>query len=282
MAHCNFSEQPQMRLELPKSGKIQQGALFNCVQVPGYEGCACHGLILTSRCDLEHGKYSVINYLPVVRFSDWANREMCYLLARRIHKSVQGAINKVLSDKRVTKYVLGTFPLQDIIERETSGKDRENLLVRLGQLCAIEAVLHLEGRLTSRGSELCQIDGKQSDTLIKELIQGKLPEYYFLNAVDINESTPDGYVVLLRSMRILNTEHASKIASGLEKESAQSEPGLMSILTFAHDPICMITGVLRSPDIEHLAQFFASLFIKIGLEDHEDHTVEYHQNIVKR
>ena len=55
-----------MRLEHPKSGKLQQGALFNCVLVSGYEGCPCHGLVLTARCDLEHGKYSVINYLPVV------------------------------------------------------------------------------------------------------------------------------------------------------------------------------------------------------------------------
>jgi len=270
-----------MRLEHPKSGRIQQGALFNCVLVPGYEGCPCHGLILTARCDLEHGKYSVVNYLPVVRFSDWAKREMCYLLARRIHKSVQVSINKALSDKKVTKSVLSTFPLRDIIEKETSGNDRDHLLTKLAQLQVIEAVISSGGRHPSQSRELIQIDGKQCDTLTKELIQGKLSEYYFLDAVDINERSADGYVVLLRSMRMLSTEYAFKIVAGLEQEIGQSDAGLMSILTFAHEPLCMTTGVLRSPDIEHLAQCFANLFVRIGLEDHEDQTIEHHQNIAK-
>jgi hypothetical protein len=206
---------------------------------------------------------------------------MCYLLARRIHKSVQGSINKALTDKKVTKYLLETFPLRDIIEKETRGKDRDNLLAKLMQLQVIESVISLGGRHTSQSSELIQIDGKQCDTLIKELIQGKLSEYYFLDTVDIHEHFAEGYVVLLRNMRTLNSEYASKIVSGLERESAQSDAGLMSVLTYAHEPICMITGVLRSPDIEHLAQYFANLFVRIGLEDHDDQTIEQHQNIAK-
>jgi hypothetical protein len=145
----------------------------------------------------------------------------------------------------------------------------------------IEAVTSLGGRHTSQSSDHIQIEGKQCDTLVKELIQGKLSEYYFLDAVDINEHSADGYVVLLRSMRMLSTEYASKIVAGLEQQSAQSDPGLMSILTFAHEPICMMTGVLRSPDIEHLAQYSANLFVRIGLEDHEDQTIEHHQNTAK-
>jgi hypothetical protein len=270
-----------MRLEHPKSGTIQQGALFNCVLVPGYDDCPCHGLILTARCDLEHGKYSVINYLPVVRFSDWTRREMCYLLARRIHKSVQSSIIKALGDKKVTKYVLSVFPLRDIIQKETSGKDRESLLVKLAQLEVIESVMSLEGRHTLRSSELIRIDGKQCDLLIRELIQGKLAEYYFLDAVDIHDRPLEGHVVLLRQMRMLSSEFASKIVVGLAQEQVGSDAGLMSIVTFAHEPICMVTGVIRSPDIEHLAQHFASLFVRIGLEDHEDQAIEHHQKIAK-
>lgn len=270
-----------MRLEHPKSGKVQQGALFNCVLVPGYEGCPCHGLILTARCDLEHGKYSVINYLPVVRFSDWATREMCYLLARRIHKSVQGALNKVLRDKKVTDYVLDTFPLRDIIEKVTSGKEQDQLVGKLSQLQVIESVISLGGRHTSQSGQLIQIDGKQCDAIIRELIQGKLPEYYFLDAVDIHDNSSEGYVVLLRNMRILSNEYAARIVNGLDLETARSDAGLISALTYECEPICMITGVLRSPDIEHLAQCFANLFVRIGLEDHDDQTVERHQIVVK-
>jgi hypothetical protein len=276
-----YQRGPRMRLESPKSGKIQQGALFNCALVPGYEDCPCHGLILTARCDLEHGKYSVINYLPVVRFSDWAKREMCYLLARRSNKSLFAAIRTALTNKKVTEYVLGTFPLRDIIEKETSGKEQRLLLEKLAQLQMTEAVISLGGRQFHRSSELIEIEGKQCDALIKELIQGKLSEYYFLDAVDVTERSASGYVVLLRNMRMMSSGHASTIVLGLERECAELDTALMSILTFTHEPICMLTGVLRSPDIEHLAQYFANLFVKIGLEDYEDQTVTYHQNMAK-
>lgn len=270
-----------MRLEHPQAGKIQQGALFNCALVPGYEGCPCHGLVLTARCDLEHGKHSVINYLPVVRFSDWATREMCYLLAKRLQKSVEGQINKTLSDRKVTPYVLSTFPLRGIVERATSGKERVNLLAKLEQNKLIEAVLSLRGRRSLHCHDLICVDGKQADTLIRELIQGKLPEYYFLDAVDIYDGSSEGHVVILRHMQTLSAEHASRIVAGLERENARSDESLTSVLTFDHEPICMVTGVLRSPDIEHLAQYFANLFVRIGLEDHDDETVERHQNLAK-
>lgn len=270
-----------MRLEHPKSGTIQQGALFNCALVPGYEECQCHGLILTARCDLEHGKYSVVNYLPVVRFSDWVNREMCYLLARRIHKSIHSYINKALRDKQVTAYVLDTFPLTDIIKKVANGKEQDTLLAKVSQLRVIEAVIELAGGRTSQCAELVTIDSKQCDTLIKELIQGKLPEYYFLNAVDVNDRTTEGYVVLLRNMRTLSTDHACRIAAGIEFDMEQPDPGLMSVLTATHDPACMITGVLRSPDIEHLAQYYANLFVRIGLEDQQEQIIEQHQTLAK-
>lgn len=271
-----------MRLDHPQSGKIEQGALFNCLNVPGYEGCPCHGLILTSRCDLEHKKYSVINYLSVVRFIDWAKREMCYLLARRIHKSLQGSIIKALTDNKVTEFEIDTFPLPDIINKSFQGRDREILLKKLENLRLIETVISLGGGYTPQSRELTDIDGKQCDALVRELIQGKLSEYYFLDAVDINNSSADGYVVLLRRMRLLDPEYASAIVAGLEQGRAQSDPGLATLLSFAHEPICMMTGVLRSPDIEHLAQSFANLFVRIGLEDYDDHTIEHHQKSAKR
>ena len=89
-------------------------------------------------------------------------------------------------------------------------------------------------------------------------------------------------MVLLRSMAgMLNIEQASQITAGLEQDGVRSDPELQSVLTFAHEPICMITGVLRSPDIEHLAQCFATLFVRIGLVDHQDQTIEQHEIIAR-
>jgi hypothetical protein len=73
-------------------------------------------------------------------------------------------------------------------------------------------------------------------------------------------------------MQILSCETMRSIVSGLEDTQASTDPAIRTALTFDHAPICMITGVLRSPDIEHLAQQFANLFVRIGLEDHEEMT----------
>jgi hypothetical protein len=270
-----------MRLEHPKSGKIEQGALFNCAFVPGYEDCPCHGIVVTARCDIEHEKYSVINYLPVVSFVDWSKRDMCYLLAKRMHKSVRSFIYSALSQKKVSKYIQDTFPVRDIILKETNGKEQNSLLAKLAHLELIETVMSLGGRFAAQRNDLIQVDSKQCETLIRELIQGKLAEYYFLDAADIYDRSPHGHVVLLRNMQMLNCDIMNAIVAGLKCEQATADASLRSTLTFDHEPICMITGVLRTPDIEHLAQQFANLFVRIGLEDHEQQTIEHHQKLAK-
>jgi hypothetical protein len=270
-----------MRLVHPKSGKIQQGALFNCAFVPGYEECPCHGIVLTARCDLEHEKYSVINYLPVVRFADWSKRELCYLLAKRMHKSVQAFISNALNQKHVSQYIQDTFPVRDIILKETKGKEQTSLLGKLAHLELIDTVMSLGGRFAAQSNDLIQVDNKQCDTLIRELIEGKLAEYYFLDAADIYDRSPHGHVVLLRNMQMMSRDIMHAVVDGLKDERGGADAALISTLTFAHDPICMITGVLRTPDIEHLAQQFANLFVRIGLEDHEQQTIEQYQRLAK-
>ena len=270
-----------MRLEHPRSGKIQQGAFFNCALVSGYEGCPCHGIVLTARCDLEHDKHTIINYLPIVRFTDWSHRDMCYALAKRIHKSVYSSITSALDRQKVSRYIQDTFPLRDIILKETTGKQQESLLERLGHLEVIERIVALGGRFSSYRDALVSIDQKAGDAIVKDLIQGRLAEYYFIGSVDVNEGSKSGYVVLLRRMQTLSCDIMRSIVAGLEDHQARMDSSVASALTFDHAPICMITGVLRSPDVEHLAQQFANQFVRIGLEDHEDVTITYHQQLVR-
>jgi hypothetical protein len=270
-----------MRLEHPQAGKVQQGAIFNCATVRGYERCPCYGIVLTARCDLAHAKYDVVNYLPVVRFSDWTTRDMCYILAKRMRKSVATSIAKALGQKKVSQYVLDTFPMRDIILKVTSGKEREQLLLKLDRLELIDNVSSCGGRLAPRGKELIAADASLCDGVVKELIQNKLTEYYFLDSVDVVAPSFDGYVVLLRHMRTLSPDIMNRIVKGLSEEDAAFDARVTQSLSFTSDPICMITGVLRSPDIEHLAQYFASVFVRIGLEDYEEDAVTHHQALAK-
>jgi hypothetical protein len=270
-----------MRLEHPKAVKIQQGAVLNCVVVPGYDNCNCYGIVMTARCDLEHEKHTVINYLPVVRFADWVHRGMSYLLAKRLRGSLASVIEKALTNKGVSTLVRNTFPLRDILAKETKGKDQKTLLQKCDQLDLVDTIVSLGGAFYPHTTALMQIESKQCDNIVGDLVQHKLGEYYFLDAADIYDTSAEGYVVLLRHMRTMSCRLSLRIVEGLSAEEAKTDPEAVSQLCFSHDPICMITGVLRSPDIEHLAQQFANLFVRIGLEDYADTIVEHHAIMAK-
>jgi len=264
------------RLDHPKSGHLQQGAIFNCVHVPRYESCCCCGIILTARCDLEHGKFVVVNFLPIVRFTDWAKRELCAILAKRARAEVLGSIQKQLSQKMVTKEILETFPLADIVRRATTAREQIDLLSKCNDLEMFDRVISLEGSYCGETSEFFTLTSKQCQLVTRDLIKQNLSEFYFLNAVDVYDSSLEGYVVLMRRVQSMDPAFAQKITIGIEKGSILATEGVGHNLTFEHEPLCMITGVLRSPDIEHIMQQFSNLFTRIGLDDQTEETIKHH------
>ncbi len=270
-----------MRLDHPQAGKLQQGAIFNCAAISGYENCKCSGVVMTARCDLEHGKQSVINYLPVVPFSAWAQRSLSAILARRLRNEIDKDITNQLTKKGITDTLRATFPLRDIISHETTGAEKKGLLEKLDQLQVVDQELVLAGNFSPNARRIFNLAGKRCDRLIDELIQQKLGEFYFLDAVDLYERDGEGNVVLLRQMCSMDCLVADRIVVGLQPEESADLPDINRNLTFAHEPICMVTGVLRSPDIEHLTQQYSKLFSRIGLEDHQKSTFDQHYAILK-
>jgi hypothetical protein len=269
------------RLEHPEANKIQQGAIFNCVVVPDYDNCKCSGIVLTARCDLEHNKHTVVNYLPVVEFKDWARRSLCSILAARMRHELQEAINAALVKKGVSTQIRETFPLVDVIQRETKGAEQAALLEKCEQLQLVSSVTPRSSSLCKEAKEILSIAGKKCDKVIEELIQHKLGEFYFLQATDVYSSSPEGYVVLLRNMRTMDCGLTERILAGTTSAEAQGFPEWQTHLTFALESICMVTGVLRSPDIEHLTQQFANLFVRVGLEDHTQSAIAEHIRMAK-
>jgi hypothetical protein len=270
-----------MRLDHPISQKVQQGAVFNCLRVPDYDNCACYGIVLTARCDLEHAKSSVINFLPIVRFSDWIRREMCYILAKRLYVDVKQSIDALLDKNQVSNAVRTTFPLRDIIGKQKNAKDQTTLLQKCDQLELISAALASGGAYFPESKSLASINIKVTDIVIRELITQKLAEYYFLDATDYGTKQGEGFVALLRNMQTMPIALMKQISDGIEQTGPDVASPRETVLTFAHETICMITGVLRSPDIEHLAQQFSNLFVRIGLDDHDDTTFQQHMQIAK-
>lgn len=270
-----------MRLEHPEAGRLQQGAIFNCAIVPGYDDCPCFGLVLTARCDLEHAKHTVVNYLPVVRFSDWARKNLCALLAKRLGVDLEKQITSALSKKGVSDKVRETFPLREVILKETAGIEQEALLLKCTNLEVLTKVAHYDEPHRDDASTIITLAGKNAEKLVEDLIKQRLPEYYFLEATDISGPDSGGAVVLLRRMTTLSCNIADRISEGITEQDSHGMSGIEHVLTFNHDPLCIVTGVLRSPDLEHLAQQFAHLFIRIGIKDQEQATLERHYAIVK-
>lgn len=271
-----------MRLVHPEAGRIQQGAIFNCVNVPGYEGWPCSGIVMTARCDLEHGKQSVVNYLPIVPFKAWTKRELCYLVAKQLRNDLISKIRNYLMNNGATSQILETFPLSEIIRIHTKKKDLARVQKWLDDYDLAERVSWDSHRICEENGSILGIGSAVCDRIVADLIHQKISEYYFLECTDVDErNEAAGSVVLLRRMQTMESRSMATIMKGISEEDA---PGLgfqIAELTFAFDPICMITGVLRSPDMEHLAQTFGSLFLRIGLVDQKETTIESHKRIAK-
>ena len=268
-----------LRLQYPEHCLIQQGSIFNCVQVPQYERHKCYGIVMTARCDLEWDKQSVINFLPIVPFSAWAVTDMSRFLARRMRPTLEKQVFKRLTDNSATKQMIETFPIEDIILQLLPKKERQKALDQYALLKLAEKVSTQPTGESEIGKDLIRRATRDVAEICEELITQRLSEYYFLEHVDVSDHVcTEGYVVLLRRMNTIDNATMHLVATGF-CESQELPESIRNVFTLAIDPVCMITGVLRSPDVEHLCQRFAQLFTRIGLDDHTTGTISHHKHL---
>lgn len=271
-----------MRLLHPKSTEADQGAIFNCVKLRGYEDCKCWGVIITARCDLAQNKVASVNYLPIVRFTDWASRELCHQVARRTSADLRGNLVATLKSKYgVTEKLLEIFPLKEIILKECKAAERAAMTSKLEQLALLESALALNGSHCINYKEVLSTGSTHCKKITQEIISHRVADQYFLDAVDVYDTDGEGFVVLLRNVRSMSITLLRQIAVGIQADKLPNNEETSQHLHFI-DPLCLITGVLRSPDVEHLMQHFANLFVRIGLEDHPKETVDFHNTLLLR
>jgi hypothetical protein len=238
---------------------------------------------MTARCDLEHGKASVINYLPIIPFEEFLHRNLAYPLAKRSLKEAEQEVVRALRDKGVPDSCITTFPLRRIVEKETVGGQRKTLTQRLELIEVAKDILSTRHAPSIElAKKLLAKATKPAKSFAAELIKQQVAEYYFLQSVDFNESSKAGFVVLVRYMQTMPTGVMEKIACGLGEEAAHGVDEAAHHLTFDYEPLAMIVGVLRSPDMEHLGQHFASLFTRVGLEDQSEEALEHHHAVIDR
>jgi hypothetical protein len=258
-----------MKIHKPLFNTITQGTIFSCAKADRYIGKLVHGLAITARCDIAKDKH-VLNYLPVVTLHDWLHCDGLEILFANSLKSAQSDFNGLLRNAQISISVLDSVPRKTVVE---SFFDSEDALKPQKKQSAMahkisDLLYKLEAFVFENQDDrdwFLNAHKLQVSALLKDLIDNKVPSFYFLpSATEDNEN--NGCVVLLRESSILPRQLAKEVASGIEQKSGV--PNIDLHLSFAIDDFAQPVGQVPSPNIEHILQTFSYMFGRIGLENY--------------
>lgn len=72
----------------PRPGRLTQGSVFCGADAEDYITEPVWGAIITARCDTAHEKVPVLNYLPIVRVTDWLHVHGALIVFDRVHNAL--------------------------------------------------------------------------------------------------------------------------------------------------------------------------------------------------
>ncbi|WP_341863276.1 hypothetical protein [Gymnodinialimonas sp. 57CJ19] len=260
-----------MKVQKPVFGEITQGTLFNCAIADRYRGKRVHGLGITARCDIANDKYPVLNYLPVVTLFDWMHCDGFEILFGNALKSQRGSFEGTLKQAGVATSVLASIPRQEVVssffDDENASRQQKKLAGKAHeQANRLDALEALSADSSKDRNWFLDTYEKEASALVKELVQHKVPSFYFIPSVT-DENENDGHVILLRESAFLPRSIAKEVANGVDRpEKNDSELGIH--LSFEFDDFAMPVGQVPSPNIEHILQTFSYMFGRIGLENY--------------
>lgn len=261
-------------LTAAKIGSITQGTIFTCGLANRYSGKYVHGLTLTARCDIAQKKYRILNYVPIVKLSDWLITDGSEILVADEQADLKGRLESALKDAEVSVSLLNSVSLRDIEEEhfKTSATDRKGN-DRLKKFSAlIDFREGFDGAFKSGQQATLewfkQNRPKKIAELIRKLSRQDVTGFYFLERLQ-NEEIPEGYVCLLREINTIPQPIAEQLADGLSRTvwREQFHSTGAACLAFDREDFGMPISQIGSPTIEHIMQCFSNLFGRIGLPD---------------
>jgi len=263
----------------PSRGLLTQGTIFSGARAESYVGCDVHGLVITARCDIANDKVHSYNYLPVVRLTDWIQRDGRTILAERLQAEALGSLRIVLRECGHSPSILETEGLERIGQVLFESEKPDKKLAKLQQRFVENAErygLATRAVASDPDQRLCNVVVSKcphlKDGLVKELVTYRLNGFHFLKRIEPH-GTDLGFVVLLREIQVLPRTVGLAIATGFGhfefEEMCKTDASLRTRLDVPKDALAMPVGALISPYVEHLMQAFATLFGRIGIADHE-------------
>lgn len=258
-----------------KEAKLTQGTIFSCGVAEEYEQCQTYGIIITARCDAEHDKVQVYNYLPIVTLRDWLSVDGKTLLAQRLLAETMGGMRSALKENNASTEILKTEEPRRILETLFSGAEKklEKLHKKFSKLCdqhelANRALQADPGR--QMFLDVATTAPQLKDTLIRELVHQRLAGFYFFEQLEPHGNNA-GYVALLREIRMIPKQVVHYMTDGIDvqrfSEICKLEPRAETSLRVGVDDFAMPIALLSSPYLEHMMQSLALLFGRIGLPD---------------
>lgn len=260
---------------VPAAIRITQGTIFTCGLAEEYTDCRVHGLIITARCDLEHEKVRVFNYLPIVKLDDWLHRDGKEILVGRFESRIIGEMRSALKRQDFSVSILETETPRKILETLFPGGNRtaDKLRGHFAELCERYDLSQqaLAGNSSSATcAHIASLAPDLRDSLISELVRQRLASYYFLSRVD-PLGDDEGYVILLREIRGMYPLIAEHLAQGVDATQFTTlctiDARAATNLRIGANEYALPVGMLSSPHLEHLMQSFAMLFSRIGVPD---------------
>lgn len=266
-------------ISLPKDRGLNQGIIFIGAIAEQYQECAVYGLIITARCDIAQDKVHLYNYLPVVPFSAWMEKDFLHIIIPAIKNDLLQSVKNLLKNSGFSDSILlsatPTEIYQKLIKGYATKKTKDNFEKYLSQLQKVEGIEKEfdKGKLVAIVNEFSGI----RDGLLKRLVNQNLNGYYFLENVDIG-GINEGFVVLLREIQNIPRYLASKLANGFTEPEfeliIQENPHCSAKVCFHSTEYIMPISQISSPNIEHLMQCFGTTFCRIGIKDIDENLIE--------
>ena len=262
---------PRPLIAKPTWGHLRQGTIFSGAAADGYANCHVHGIVITARCDLTHGKVPLVNYLPIVHISDWLSRDFATCLIDRLRPDLSSRLSDLLTSEGYSPTILGVHDRHTVldtlfpstvtgksIQRGTNARNTAQSLDFLDDL----------GRIPLGSDQLAalqQVSPRAAFRLKLDCLRNSLNGYHFLSHIDpIGAHT--GFVILLRQIYHLPLPAALAVAKGADLQDS-TVATLTASITPKPDGFAMPIGQLVSPYVEHLMQNFSTLFARIGVPD---------------
>jgi hypothetical protein len=271
-------------ISLPKNTGLTQGIIFTGAIAEQYRGCAVYGVIITARCDIAHDKAHVYNYLPIVSFSDWMERDFVDLVLPALKKNINSNISSLLKNMKFSPSIMMSAAPSEVYERlvkETASKKAKESFEK--NLQFLQDVDDVEKSFTKEKLvKLVNDFPSLRDDFINRLLNHNLNGYYFLESIDVGDIN-EGFVVLLREIGSIPRYLASKLQDGFAVDELgliiQSNAACQDKICFEGIEYAMPISQLLSPNIEHLMQSFGSTFCRIGVKDIDSKYPDYMRNL---